>query len=343
MKKNNKLAKLIKFLLLISLLKVASPFSLAENKKDVYYLEEAMKPLFIAVNDKYCYIGERFSVFQYTLKEFKFVKKFGGKGQGPGQFPVILDMHTTPGHLVVSSLSRVYIYSSDGNYIAEKKTNAWSTRFDMEGVQFLGMGSLKDNKIEYETIELLNDKLSKKKEIYRSKKILQSSGPINPLIPDSYFCFIGGKILVNTQEDSLLLFNSKGDKEKELNLNLTKQPISEKYKKHYFDSFKKNPRKKIVYDMIKNRIKMPDYFPVIKFIRADNRLIYLVTYQEKDQKFLCLVLDLSGKELARTWIPLPSMDSFCHPLSFHNGSYYYMKDDIENEKWMVIKEQIYSK
>jgi hypothetical protein len=96
----------------------------ADQKNEVFYLDEPMKPLFIAVNETYCFIGERFSILQYSLKDFKFIKKFGGKGQGPGEFPVILDIHTTPKYLIISSLSRVYIYSKDGEYIFEKRTKA---------------------------------------------------------------------------------------------------------------------------------------------------------------------------------------------------------------------------
>jgi len=255
MKKNNLITSTIKILLLISSLISISSFSLAEKKEEVFYLDEAMKPLFIAINDTYCFIGERFSIFQYKLKDFKFIKKFGGKGQGPGQFPVILDIHTTEGYLIVSSLSRVYIYSSDGEYISEKKTKAWSMRFDMSGKQFLGVGNLKENKIEYETIELLNEDLSKKKELYRYKKNFQSSGTINPMIPDPYFRFLGEKILITTRDDHILLFNKKGEEKHTIKLNLEKQLIPEAYKEHYFDNYKKNPRKKMIYDMIKNRIK----------------------------------------------------------------------------------------
>jgi hypothetical protein len=121
MKKSIDAAGMIKVLLIVSLWFCASSLVFADQKNEVFYLEEAMKPLFIAVNDTYCFIGERFSIFQYTVKDFKFIKEFGGKGQGPGQFPVILDMHTTPEYLIVSSLSRVYIYSKDGEYVSETR------------------------------------------------------------------------------------------------------------------------------------------------------------------------------------------------------------------------------
>lgn len=79
-----------------------------------------MKPHFLAVNDSYCFIGERFTIFQYSLEDFKLVKKFGGRGQGPGEFPVILGIHTTARFLIVSSLSRIYVYSKDGEFIFQK-------------------------------------------------------------------------------------------------------------------------------------------------------------------------------------------------------------------------------
>lgn len=332
----------MKILLTVALCFCTASLAFADHKSGVFYLEESMKPLFIAVNDTYCFIGERFSIFQYSLKDFKLIKKFGGKGQGPGEFPVILDIHTTPRHLIISSLSRVYIYSKDGEFISEKKTRAWSTRFDMAGGQFLGMDSIEENKTGYDTINLLNGNLDKEKELYRYKKALQSSGSINPLAPDPYFGFIGEKILISTKDDRILLFNNKGVKEGEIKLNLEKQPVHSKFKKSYHDSFKKNPRRRMLYKMIKNRIVMPEFFPGIQFTRVDSNLIYIVTFQQKDKKYLCLVLKSNGKELKRAWIPLPPVGSFSHPFTFYKGSYYRLKDDLEREKWMIIKKQIFT-
>jgi hypothetical protein len=86
---------------------------------------------------------------------------------------------------------------------------------------------------------------------------------------------------------------------------------------------------------------MPEYFPDIQFIRVDSNLIYIITFRQKDKKYLCLVLKSNGKELKRAWISLPPVSSFIHPFTFYKGTYYYLKDDLEKEKWMMIKEQIF--
>ncbi len=317
-------------------------FSFAGPESKAFYLEEAMKPFYMAVNDNYCFIGERFCIFQYSLKDFKLVKKIGRRGLGPQEFPVILDIRTNSKHLIVSSLSRVYIYSAEGEYIFERKTKAWCTEFDMANGHFLGMETVKENKKAYETINLLNDDLSKNKELYRYKKfmILGSSEPHNPLTYGTYYCFIGEKILISTDDDRILLFDRRGEKQREIKLNLEKRRIPEEFKKSYFDNFKENPRKKMVYDTFKDRIEWGDYFPYIRFARVDSKRIYIITYQEKDNKSLCLVLDLNGKELGRSFILLPPVESFSYPFTFHNGAFYYLKDDPDKEQWVVIKEQI---
>lgn len=310
------------------------------QENEVVYLEEAMKPIFIAVNDTYCFIGERFAIFQYSLKDFKFIKKFGGRGQGPGEFVVILDIQPTPQHLIMSGFNRVYIYSKDGEYITEKKYPALSSGFDMADGKFLATGSVEENEIAYFTINLLNGDLIKEKELYRYKKTLLSSEPFNPFAPAPNFGFCGGKIIILTETDRIMMLNNKGEKEGEIKLNLEKQPISDEYKKKYLESFKTNQRRRMLYDTIKNRIEMPDYFPGVQFIRFDSDLIYIVTYKQKDEKYLCLVLQSTGKELSRAWIPLPPTSSLSHPFTFHKGTYYYLNDDLEKEKWMLIKQQI---
>lgn len=332
--------KIMNVLLIAALCFCSAFLCAADRENKVVYLEEAMKPCFIAVNDSYCFIGELFAIFQYSLEDFKFIKRFGGRGEGPGEFAVILDIQPTPHHLIMSGFNRVYIYSSEGEYISVKKYKTSSDRFDMADGKFLSVGSVEENNIGYYTIDLLNGDLEREKELYRYKKTLLSSDPFNPFAPDPYFGFCGGKIIILTETDRILQFNKKGEKEGEIKLNLEKQPISDEYKKSYLDSFKKNQRRRMLYDMIKDRIEMPGYFPGVRYIRFDGDLIYIITYKQKDEKFLCLVLDSTGKELGRAWIPLPPMSSYSHPFGFHKGIYYYLKDDEEKEKWMLIQQQI---
>jgi hypothetical protein len=212
----------------------------------------------------------------------------------------------------------------------------------MTNGQFLGMDTIEENKVGYNTINILNENLEKKKELYRYKKILQSSDPINPLAPDPYFGFIGEKIFISTKDDRILIFNNKGLHEEEIKFNMEKEMIPDEFKKSYHSSFKKNPRGRMIYDMIKDRIEIPKYFPVIKFIRVDSNLIYIITFQQNDKKYLCLVMKPNGKELKRAWISLPPMGSLFSPFTFYKGTYYNLKDDVEKEQWMMIKEQIFT-
>ncbi len=50
---------------------------------------------------------------------------------------------------------------------------------------------------------------------------------------------------------------------------------------------------------------------------------------------------IDGKELKRAWILLPSVNTFSQPFTFYKGAYYYLKDDLEREKWVIIKTPIF--
>jgi len=311
-----------------------------KETKQSFDLEEAMKPLFVATNDQYCFIAELFSVFQYSVKDFKFIKKFGGRGEGPGQFPVILGVHTTPQHLIISSLSRVYVYSKDGEYLYERKTNIWSTHFDLANEKFLCKGSIEENQVKFNTIDILDNNFKKEKELYRKKSTPVFSGKVNPLNRETYYAFINNKILIANNDSTIAIFNHQGEKEKDIRLNLEKKPITDEFKKTYIENFQKNPRRRMVYGMIKDRIDMGEYFPDIKFVQVNGNLIYIITYLQQDEKNLCLILNADGQELKRVWIPVPDFESYFHPFSFSNGSYYYLLDDLKKEKWVITREQL---
>ena len=63
-------------------------------------------------------------VYVYSLKDFKLLRKFGRKGNGPGEFvyypisPVMMDLYD--GKLILSRFNKVAIYSKSGKLLKEK-------------------------------------------------------------------------------------------------------------------------------------------------------------------------------------------------------------------------------
>ena len=77
----------------------------------IVHLEEILKPVTINLDKDQIYITEGASIYIYSLKDFKFVKKFGKEGEGPHEFkiipqlPLIINVQTDK--LLVNSLGKI--------------------------------------------------------------------------------------------------------------------------------------------------------------------------------------------------------------------------------------------
>ena len=63
---------------------IVTLFSSSDLKADkIHVLKEVVKPRMIAVNNKFVFVPDRFSVLIYDRQNLKLIKEFGREGQGP--------------------------------------------------------------------------------------------------------------------------------------------------------------------------------------------------------------------------------------------------------------------
>jgi len=82
-------------------------------------LKDHISPGEILLDDNHLYIVESPAISIYSLKDFKLLKTFGKKGEGPQEFKGGITVDVQGDHILVNSLKRVSFFSKDGKYINE--------------------------------------------------------------------------------------------------------------------------------------------------------------------------------------------------------------------------------
>jgi len=89
----------------------------------------------MAVDDTQLYVTQEASVFIYSLKDFKLVKKFGSAGQGPQEFflvptvPLTIDVQMD--QIIAVSIRKVSYFTKQGEFIKEVKMKSMIFLFIM--------------------------------------------------------------------------------------------------------------------------------------------------------------------------------------------------------------------
>jgi hypothetical protein len=312
-------------------------FSGASHAKKLAALPDILKPLRLTIDTDRFYVTEGTTIYIYSLKDFKLMKKFGKSGEGPQEFNGNLPIQIIPkaDDLMINSFGKISFYSKDGIYQRELKTSSISLFFRPLGKQFVGYGILQEDKITYMTINFFDGTLKKGNEIYRRKRFIQQSGDINPLATSGPLFYISdNKIFVDGEDGVILCFDNTGKKVLSIDPKIKKRKVTEEDVERYRNFFKNDSRIRDAYENLKHRIKFPDYFPPIQFYMVADKKIYIVTYQKEGENSECIVFDTQGKLLKKTMVPLFYATAIePYPADIKNGKLYQLVENEDEEKW----------
>lgn len=300
------------------------------------------------------YITEFPVISIYSMKDFKLNKKFGRKGEGPGEFLRYTKLHVLPDKLAISDRNKVTYFSKEGVFINEIKAKSlanWGVR--PLGNKFAGKSKTKIGKTEFDTAVLYSPDLRKEKEIcrYRFFYTEWKGGKKCDAVEVSGLRFqsYGDKLFVKGKElFEIDVFDENGNKLYTIQRDFEKVKITEADKQRYRDYFKTAmPWKRLYEERLKKEIFFRDHFPAIqRFLVADEK-IYVMTYRRKENKPEFLVLDLKGKLLKQTFLPMDAGDDWFQyslyksvrrgnntpTFTIHNGKLYQLRENPDTEEW----------
>jgi len=314
-------------------------FSVAIHGEKVAVLPEIMKPTTMSVDDTQLYVVEGASIYIYSLKEFKLLKKFGREGQGPQEFqvqpPFRISLDVRSDNLIVFSFLKVSYFTKTGEFIKEIKIPTLAFSIQTFADNFLGSTIIIPDNVRFKVINMYDSKFNKLKEIYRIKDDFQKPGQGMKVLTKT-FSFQGSenKILLPGNDDATIdVFDGDMKKLFSIHLDQEKIKVDQTFKDAVIKYLKTTPGPKEQFELIKPII-FPEYFPtIVGFFVVDN-LIYAMTMKKENNRTEFFTYDMNGKFKKRLMIPIQFETPVKpYPISIHKGKLYQIVENEEEEAW----------
>jgi hypothetical protein len=319
------------------------------HAKKLATLQELMKPQYMIVDDDKLFIAEGISVYIYSMKDYRLLKKFGKPGEGPGEFKINpfagpgLVLYPYPHHLLVNSQGKVSYYSRDGDLIKEMKSPPLVVLKQVKN-NFVGSGMVtKEGGGIFLCVNLFNSKLEKIKQIYLTDIPVDWGTGMNlPYTPLAYRVF-KDKIYIPEGMASLAInvFDGNGEKLYSIKKKYKQLKVDDAYRKRILQWYKNESPLKAFWGILRKKIKFKSHFPSIKDIAVDNEGIFVFTYKKQNDLTECIILDLEGNEQKHTFLPFPDafpLTPICY--SIQNNRFYTLVENEDDEMWELHVEEI---
>lgn len=329
-------------------------------------LQEVMKPDNITVQGDELYVVEGATIYIYSLEDLKLTRKFGKKGEGPGELLIVPGIpnkiNVSGDYILAETLNKITYFSKKGELVKEKKRmSPLSFGFIPIGKNFVGIKQQTNEKGKvFSSICIFDPGLNEIKELHRQKWV-QQRGVGGKVSLDMVMDFIhykvyDNKIFVEESPKGLLIevFDYKGNKLYQVEKDYEAVKVTDKIKEEIIDRFKEDPAIKMQiteeggWNALKKQISMnfPDTFPAVQDIGISNDKIFVQTFKQVNGKEEYVIMDLKGKIIKKGYAPTFErtpllariLGAKLHTIA--NGKLYYLRDNIDEEKWELFCEAI---
>jgi len=299
-------------------------------------LPEILRPFHLVVDGNRLYIAEKSAIYLYSTEDFKFIKKFGKLGEGPGEWKLFTKLSVFPRYVVVNALDRLVFFTREGEFIKNIKIPLNPVHYVYAypiGNNFVGFGNDYRSNIHYSTILLFNTDMKVIKEMARqkSKSRWTADKKYHAVGPPTFFNVMvyGENIYLANSEKGFFIevFDAMGNKLHEINKDYEKIKVTAEYKKDFIKtvSYKEDPG---LY-----QYSFDEYFPAFKRVSINSGKIYVCTYKILNKKRELIVMDLKGKVLKNSSVKIDTMSYI------YNDRIYYLEEN-EEEDWIIYEEAI---
>lgn len=349
-----------KVVLVLVVLLVAVPVLQA---KKLGVLPELLIPDAMAVSGERLFVVQGATFLVYSLKDLKLVSQFGGKGEGPNELiksPIFPNnIREVEDKLVAEGLNKVILYSKDFKPLKEVRKKKIMFRVVPVGENYaaLKLAPSQDSKKVILALSVYDSELNEIKELYRQENV-DRRGEIIMLRDTVNFAVYKKKIYIEKSAKGFLIdvLDSNGNKLYEIKKEYRVQKVTEEDKKVMKETLKEDvalqgaARRVGGWENFEKQMTFtfPDNYPVIKDISVINDKIYVSTFEKKGDKEKYIIMDLKGKILKNTYMPIPKNSSFLartmgrqtRSFGISNGNYYYLVENEEEEQWEIYVTEI---
>lgn len=304
----------------------------------VVELPDILKPHLIVADKDQLFIVEDTSILVYSLKDFSLLKKFGKRGEGPGELKQFISgIDIQPDFILVNSIGRLSWFDRSWHFLKQQNDTSMGHNYKIVGKHYAGMKMVREKDAIYFAICIFDSHLKNIREIYRyTHPFFKRKRKINPvnIRVSSYFVF-NNKIFVDGGKGIINVYDENGKMLYTINHEFEPIKISKDDKERYIEFWKSDI--KAEYKVYKQRLEFPTYFPAIRDFQVANGKIYVLTNKKKDGKNELIIFNLKGKLLKKTMAPLLETNMilphlFCY-YTIQNNRIYKLVDNQDKETW----------
>ncbi|MGD2090169.1 MAG: hypothetical protein PVH61_28590 [Candidatus Aminicenantes bacterium] len=313
----------------------------------VAVLSELQRPASITVDGSQVFITEDINVYIYSTKDHSLQKKFGKEGEGPQEFKRHINprgeyirISVQPKEILVNSIGKISYFTRKGDFIREMKVMMSTGGYIPVGNHMMAFGMAYKEQTRYITLNLYSPQCVKEKEFFRATAPLQEGKFIDPVKMSVGKLVItirveDNKMFYRGDDQKIYAFDENGNQIYSITPEYEKVKFTEELKNRYINFSKNDYRYKYVYEQDKNRIKWPDYFPLIRDLRVANKKIYVITFKSINDKKECYIYDSAdGKFIKKVFIPLAEKNvQELYPYTIKNGKVYQLVENLNEEEW----------
>ena len=168
--------KIVLFVLLMSLVFLTYSRKIGE-------LTEVLKPDNISIFEKDLFVAEGSTFYIYSVETLQLKKKFGRKGEGPGEilsvpnFPTRI--HGFPKHILVEGINKILFFNREGEFVKEFRKPAGTAQMLPLGNHFVAKRIIpsEDNRTILSAVYLYDSNMKQIKSLYEQKFVQQGAPP----------------------------------------------------------------------------------------------------------------------------------------------------------------------
>ncbi|UCH94513.1 MAG: hypothetical protein JSV88_30185 [Candidatus Aminicenantes bacterium] len=354
--------KKIMFMVILSLL-MTSLVSAAHPRT----LKEVLVPEMIQVSGDELYVLEGATIYVYSIKDLTLLRKFGQKGEGPGELKVMAAFQNSftvyPGYVFVQGFDKVIFFTKQGKLIREQRFNRITKILPLKEKFVIKTFPYEDGSGKtYWAIKLCDSQMKEIKELYKQEFPVQFQKAANaiPMIPDALnFRVYDDKIFIEESPGGFLIevFDPEGKKLYQIEKKHEKMKVPVEYKKMVENHLKEDFLHKKVNLFVPFHIMeagweefkkwanliYPGFIPPIKDILVDNHKIYIQTFKRRDNKQEYIIMDLKGSNLKKVYLPVVHPATFASEMvglglkfyAINKDRFVYLVENQEEEEWEV--------
>jgi hypothetical protein len=320
-------------------------------------LAGVFEPEAIKVSGDELFVVEKGSILVYSLKDLRLLRKFGGQGEGPGEFKAADFWYNTvtvlADEVFVDGFDKTVRFSKDGRFLNEARKPLGVSRMVPAGANFAAIEmSHIEGDVQFERLLLIGADGTLIRELARQEAPTQSVTHRTEMIPDVLnFAVWKDRIYVERSRLGFVIevFDSGGALLGRIEKGFERTAVTRDHKSDALERFKSDPFvKRLGFERFESlsALVWPQAWPAIRDLAVADDRIYIRTPQTRDGRETWMILTLEGADAGRADLTPVNDAPFLAALNgvnyhtFHNGHLYVVRNNERTDDWELFAERI---